>query len=168
MESPLISQEMSKEVPDVLYHYTDSDGLKGILTSGKIWATDIHYLNDKSEIQLAFRFIRNEIETQKKGTDKKRTDEELDLMLEALSVVEEVNMSVTSFTENGDQLSQWRGYSEIGSGYSIGFYSAELLNNISRNGIHHLLPCIYDEKTQVQMVKELVNSTPVIKYKIRS
>ena len=53
MESPLISQEMSKEVPDVLYHYTDSGGLKGILSSGKIWATDIHYLNDKSEIQLA-------------------------------------------------------------------------------------------------------------------
>ena len=165
MEPPVISQEMPERVPDILYHYTDSDGLIGILTSGKIWTTEIHYLNDKSEIQLAFKYIRNEIESQKKGKDKMRTDEELDIMLEALSVVEEVNMSVASFTENGDQLSQWRGYSEVGNGYSLGFYGQELLKNINRNPNYRLLPCIYDEDIQLQMVEELINTTPVLNVK---
>jgi len=161
-EAPIIFKEMSREVPNILYHYTDSDGLRGILTSGKIWTTEIHYLNDKSEIQLAFKYIRNEIEAQKKGNDKVRTDEELDLMVESLNVVEEMNMSVASFTENGDQLSQWRGYSEVGNGYSLGLYGHELLNNIRKDINYRLLPCVYDEKIQMQMVKELVNLTPVL------
>ena len=146
MEPNIISEELSKEIPDILYHYTNSDGLNGILNSGKIWTTEIHYLNDKSEIQLAFKYIRNEIESQKQGTDKTRTDEELDIMLESLGVAEEINVSVTSFTENGDQLSQWRGYSEIGIGYSLGFYGQELLKNVSKQKNYRLVPCIYDEQ----------------------
>jgi hypothetical protein len=31
------------------YHYTDAAGLIGILTSHRLWATDIRFLNDPSE-----------------------------------------------------------------------------------------------------------------------
>ena len=165
MEPDMISQEVSNEIPDLLYHYTNSAGLSGILNSGKIWTTEIHYLNDKSEIQLAFKYIRNEIESQKKGTGKTRTDEELDIMSESLSIAEEINVSIASFTENGDQLSQWRGYSEIGNGYSLGFYGKELLKKVTRDKNYHLVPCIYDERIHLSMVKELVDLTPVLDIK---
>ena len=165
MEPDVISQELSKEIPDILYHYTNSVGLSGILNSGKIRTTEIHYLNDKSEIQLAFKYIRKEIESQKQGKDKTRIDEELDIMIESLGIAEEINVSIASFTENGDQLSQWRGYSEIGNGYSLGFYGRELVKNLSNTKNYLLVPCIYDEQTHLRMVKELVDLTPVLDIK---
>jgi hypothetical protein len=165
MGSDVISQELLKEIPDILYHYTTSAGLSGILSSGKIWTTEIHYLNDKGEIQLAFKYIRDEIESQKAGVNKTRTDEELDIMLEALRIAEEINVSIASFTENGDQLSQWRGYGEIGNGYSLGFYAQALLKTVQSHTNFHFLPCIYEEQTQLKMVKELVDATPVLDIK---
>ena len=36
---------------DVLYHYTTSEGLLGILRDDKLWATDIFHLNDSSEFE---------------------------------------------------------------------------------------------------------------------
>lgn len=161
----IISQKMSAEVPEKLYHYTNSTGLIGILTSGKIWTTKIHYLNDKSEIQLAFKYIRAEIESQRNGHRKTRTNEELDIMVEVLDIVEEINISVASFTAKGDQLSQWRGYGNIGHGYSLGFYGQELMNTVNNNKNYQLVPCVYDEQEHFQMIKELVDTAPVINVK---
>jgi hypothetical protein len=42
-----------------LYHYTTIEGLKGILESEEIWATDVDYLNDGSEYVYAERFIED-------------------------------------------------------------------------------------------------------------
>ena len=36
--------------PEVLYHYTSGAGLLGIITSHELWASDVFYLNDPSEI----------------------------------------------------------------------------------------------------------------------
>ena len=36
--------------PQILYHYTDESGFKGILTSGQLWLTDILTLNNPSEL----------------------------------------------------------------------------------------------------------------------
>ena len=95
----IISEILDTKVPKSLFHYTSSDGLMGIIRSNKIWTTKIHYLNDKSEIQLAFKHIRNEIESQKNSQNKTRSDEELDTMTEILNSIEVINVSVTSFTE---------------------------------------------------------------------
>jgi hypothetical protein len=46
MYSPLLGNE---DFPATLYHYTSVDGLLGILRSKRIWATDIRFLNDRSE-----------------------------------------------------------------------------------------------------------------------
>jgi hypothetical protein len=158
----IISEILNTKVPGLLFHYTSSLGLMGIIKSNKIWTTKIHYLNDKSELQLAFEYIRNEIESQNKGIDKTRTDEELNNMIEALNSIGVINVSVASFTEFGDQLSQWRGYCEIGQGYSIGFNGQKLMDHVAKSENYRLVPCVYDEKKHLQMVKEFVNSAPVI------
>jgi hypothetical protein len=158
----VISRILNTGVPNSLYHYTSSAGLMGIIKSNKIWTTKIHYLNDKSEIQLAFKHIRNEIDSQKNGKGKTRSDEELNAMMEILESVEGINVSVASFTEVGDQLSQWRGYCEIGDGYSIGFNGKKLMEHVDKSENYRLVPCVYEEKKQLEIVKELVNSAPVI------
>jgi hypothetical protein len=40
--------------PEIVYHYTDDNGLRGILDSGRLWLTDIFSLNDPSELIHGF------------------------------------------------------------------------------------------------------------------
>jgi hypothetical protein len=145
-EKSMISQIVETEVPENLYHYTSSTGLMGIIGTevshtGKIWATKIHYMNDGSELQYGFEQIRKEIEVQKEYLCKdievldgyrKRTTDELNDMLSALERVEQINIGVVSFTTEGDQLSQWRGYCKIGNGYSLCFSGEKLWASIEK------------------------------------
>jgi hypothetical protein len=43
-----------REVPPVIYHYTNDLGLRGILETGVFWLTDIFNLNDPSELRHGF------------------------------------------------------------------------------------------------------------------
>src|SRR5215208_1546206 len=115
----IIDKLSSIGVPDLLFHYTTSAGLVGIIETGKIWLTKIQYTNDKSELCLALEQIRTEIDLQQQGMEKTRREEELDAMCKALHGAPTVNVGVASFTKEDDQLSQWWGYCEIGKGYSL-------------------------------------------------
>jgi hypothetical protein len=156
----LIIDLFSQDVPELLYHYTNMTGLMGIIKSRQIWTTKIQYLNDKSELKLAFDYIRYEINQQIKGIGKNQSDEELNNKISALNGIDTLNISVASFTEEGDQLSQWRGYTEFGNGYSLGFYGQELKNRAEKLG-YYLVPCIYDKPTHRELIRELINSTRV-------
>lgn len=48
-------ESLLNEKPDneILYHYTDQNGLCGIIVSKKVWATNIYYLNDSEEFKAA-------------------------------------------------------------------------------------------------------------------
>ena len=48
-----MSTPVSQQYPELL-HYTTLDGLRGILCSGCLWATDAAFLNDSSEIRHFF------------------------------------------------------------------------------------------------------------------
>ena len=161
----IIEQILSEKIPSFLYHYTTSAGLKGIIKSGNIWTTKTQYLNDKLELKLTFDYICEEIKQQKKGIERTRTDEELNNMVESLECIQDVNISVASFTKNGDLLSQWRGYCNIGSGYSLGFDGPMLQKKVNEDQKYRLVPCVYEEETQKQKVKELVDKTSVVNVK---
>jgi hypothetical protein len=156
----IVKQKFDAQIPDLFFHYTTSLGLVGILESGKIWTSKILYMNDTSEVQLAIDCINNEINLQRKGIGNTRTEKELDIMSSAIEHIETVNVSVTSFTELGDQLSQWRGYSDIGNGYSLGFDAAKLRERVHDINGYYLLPCIYEEEEQKQLAKEIVDCYP--------
>jgi Protein of unknown function (DUF2971) len=103
-----------KGTPTRLYHYTNAHGLLGILKSKALWATDVHLLNDRWELTYGHDFIQRFLEernTKLSGifTDKMPPDKH------------EASLYSTCFCENGDLLSQWRGYSGKADGYSIAF-----------------------------------------------
>lgn len=45
-------EDRQKSVPKMLYHYTNTAGLAGILASNSLWATDAQYLNDTREVRF--------------------------------------------------------------------------------------------------------------------
>ena len=50
MERVTISLPESARSTSAIYHFTDPNGLIGILSSDELWATDIWFLNDSSEL----------------------------------------------------------------------------------------------------------------------
>jgi hypothetical protein len=116
-------QDLAEEVPPaIIYHYTTDLGLKGILETGQIWLTDIFHLNDPSEISHGVSHA-DEILGKKgeKGPRESGVFAKLfhEFLLNGIQHV--AQFFVCSFSANGDDLGQWRGYADNGRGYSLGF-----------------------------------------------
>jgi hypothetical protein len=149
--------------PDgLLYHYTDQKGLLGILESKQLWATHYRYLNDTSEGKIARELLFDEL---KRSSDE--SDEGVISQGERiLSEITSQDVYVTSFSEKGNLLSQWRAYSGKSGGYSIGFspnylktIGAHFIKNIS--GPHYtpdnpLIQCQYFNDDVEKQLKEKI------------
>lgn len=119
----------------VICHYTDLSGFKGIIESNGFWATNLSFLNDKSElihgVECAIRaldflsdddFYPNWKVDFKDSADYLRRFEINDLF-------------VICFCREPDLLSQWRGYGGSQQGVSIVFDESELLNLLRRSAL---------------------------------
>lgn len=143
-----------------LYHYTDQNGFMGIFLNQELWASKIQYLNDEKEYSLALdlaeAYLKKLIEKEKNRALRMR----LAYYLEITPYIKNQNVCVCSLTENGDLLSQWRGYSRALGGYSIDFNVFALESFIRLQGFE-LVQCIYDaqkqEKKIVDMIETLVS-----------
>lgn len=133
-----------------LYHYTDSAGLLGILvypekfkgaptgmTFGTLWATDANYLNDSEEVTYGSKILAEELENEADAPG--QTPVVSTKLRELADDVRENRFDMTwhkeaqqavpyvaCLCEDGDLLSQWRGYGDGGGGYAIGFNPATL------------------------------------------
>lgn len=63
---------------------------------------------------------------------------------------------VTSFSEQRDLLSQWRGYCSQGGGVCIGFDKDMIQKFCDRNG-YHLSKCLYSHKEQEDIISKLLD-----------
>ena len=130
-------QLVSNNYPE-LFHYTSLEGLKGIMESGTLWATNARHLNDSSEFQLMWKAIqpkleeyfnenvmRNREQYPQNQVDLKgyiAQDAQTFLQIFRNILTEElIEPHVTSFTTHEDEynrenglLSQWRGYGNDG------------------------------------------------------
>ena len=55
---------LHRKRPRYLYHYTNAQGLLGMLQSNRIWATNSRFMNDPTEIGYATRLVREVIESE--------------------------------------------------------------------------------------------------------
>lgn len=110
-----------KPAPKLIYHYTDQNGLLGILRTKSIWATHVRYLNDLQEIKAgedAFRQVIRELAASHPNAD----DDESKIEA-ALDAIKRCDIYVASFSaaNDGDSLSLWRAYGVRGVSFSLGF-----------------------------------------------
>jgi hypothetical protein len=120
---------------DLLFHYTSGAGLKGILETSAFFATDVQFMNDTQELVGAIKFLRDWVEersavyrdarTRPQGVPEIAADrwEYITSMADATSNERSLDMTqafAVSFCEDGDLLSQWRGYAAA-DGYALGF-----------------------------------------------
>lgn len=142
----------------VLYHYTDSNGLLGILDCKQFWATDFRFLNDGKEIYYGIDILLECLLCEPnsgglRGLFLKRLKEKVEAVRSNIEKSIDFRAYVACFCSDGDLLSQWRGYANYGAGYSIGF-SRKFLGEISGC---RLLAVEYDGERQRQRYREAIN-----------
>lgn len=167
---------MEMEPPPRLYHYTSQLGLLGILSSRTMWCTRIHYLNDSTEFAYALGLLKNAIQLRRHRVEATKQQMNLtkqhmnltkqqmnltpvfdvfDAMSKGIESLSRIHVHVACFSEDGDALSQWRGYCRTGSGFSVGFDSSQLVNAADRQSCF-IAPCVYDPQRQSQLVDQLM------------
>lgn len=104
--------------PEVVYHYTTVDTMMKIVTSRKIWATSISYLNDSLEGEHFLRMVRQRLPGLLSRYQ--LNDTVLNKLSDGPKPVES-RPFVASFSSEGDSLPQWRSYCPQGNGVAIGF-----------------------------------------------
>lgn len=151
-----------------LHHYTNVAGMRGILESSSLWASDARYLNDATELLYAVRLIDDVAEKVVRSFD---TGESFTARLphrrgfaRNLFINEEFTQFdargpvpfVASLCEDDDLLSQWRGYAKNDLGYSLGFSSHSLTPRGALPRQTFLRKVIYDPDQQRRHVRTIV------------
>lgn len=134
-----------------LYHYTGTAGLIGIVQSRKLWATDYRHLNDRKEYQIGARLLQHELRNSKLK-ERQRNH------FERLVADTQKACFVLSFSERGNQLSQWRAYCPGGNGYALGFCQSNALFSAATQHSFNLIRCVYDRRRQQELCRYLVES----------
>lgn len=153
----------ARPLPSEIWHYTNADGLIGILKSGLIWSTQISCLNDT----LEQRYFGNLAHAALKVLQAQNTDQRLAVLLrianEALSNRDFTTAGrfVACFSEVEDDLSQWRGYGGGECGYAIGFRTDGILEAVKARPGALLLPMNYDDKAQEFLVNDVLRVAQV-------
>ena len=152
-------QETSRD--KLLFHYTSQTGLLGIIEEKAIWATNILYLNDGAELRYAAGLAHNEIRELRKSLRGEDIDflNEVEYKLTHITEYDGFGIFVCSFSKNGDQLSQWRGYCPHGGGFSIRFdFLSPMYAHVEKQGFS-LFDCEYDTTRQEEYVRQLLTQS---------
>ncbi|WP_439850014.1 DUF2971 domain-containing protein [Pseudomonas syringae] len=156
-----------------LHHYTDVNGLTGIIQRRALWATDIGFLNDSQEMFAGIDLIRRRcdyISTMEIPHEPLQHafsgffDKIPEFVKNNLT---KRNTYIISFSKAGDNLRQWMSYCPKNAGYSIEFDSQKILvdGQVEREKkvVCRLEEVDYHEKkiNEILMIKEITGSADV-------
>jgi len=151
----IFSPVLYETPPPLLYHYTDQNGLLGIIKKNEIWATHHQCLNDTQEFLHAKGLIRGEIDRLCESANS-----DIRSLLEAMRTTldgkgnEDVNLYIASFSEDGDSLPQWRAYGGQTAGFALGFWGGRLVLPER----FRMRRCIYNPEKQSEVVQHIVTA----------
>lgn len=138
----------------LLYHYCDATAFESIIQTNKLWLSPFRYSNDSEEGIRAQKLLFQL--AQRYGLSK----EQITQFREALDSLPTFHDCYgLCLSEDGDLLSQWRGYAADGAGFAIGFSPERLRelppsnadNNAAKQMIGPVLHQVaYDEETQIR------------------
>lgn len=143
-----VAAPKAEAVADIIYHYTNAPGLEGIVRSNRLWATDVSFMNDATELTygrpLLLAAVRGKVASTKLRVTRELLNRFEHEYLE--SPVTYASLAATCFCEEGDLLSMWRAYG-TGGGYAVGFNAATL----------HARKIVYDPLEQRKQIDDVLD-----------
>ena len=143
----------------ILYHYCGLDAFLSIIKNSTLWLSDIRKSNDYLECVYCRDKINEKIRVFLE--DDKEALEAWDF---GYNINSDLSMDMISyvacFSENKDQLSQWRGYADNGAGIAVGF-SRESFADLKEAAPSHISfrKVIYDEKEQEKFIERIARES---------
>jgi len=160
----VIGEILKEEPPGApLYHYTTLYGLRAILDSGTMWASDLGFLNDPEEITYGATVIHGHVSKRLERSPDPIGKAACNSILEATGFRRDSwnapysRCFAFSLSEADDLLSQWRGYAPNQDGVSIGFSSKALVAQAEAQWFK-FIRCRYEPKEQEALVDRLVET----------
>jgi hypothetical protein len=143
--------------PRRLYHYTTLRGLLGITASHSLWASDVRYMNDASELSYAAELVSEVVTETLSEVDNEVLRPALPGRPGFANAFEYgARPFVACFCEEEDLLSQWRGYRASETGYSLGLDLSTLANFGDLPPNTYLRKVVYDSDEQRKEVRDVV------------
>lgn len=129
-----------------LYHYCSNASFLSIISTHKVWASEFTLSNDL----LEGKWIRQVVQSY---CDEKNIDFfKRNILLEQLDhLIAFIGGAGICLSQEGDLLSQWRAYSDNGSGLSIGFDQSCF--GVEGSPLPTLKQVIYDPDVQKQLIQ---------------
>ncbi len=121
-------------LPVGLAHYTTLDGLSGIVQTGKLWASNVSFLNDNREVQHGLEASLAAIPMLSVEAKYKVWRKSLQRAAKDLEEGKLPDTYAVCFCQEGDLLSQWRGYGGAEQGVSVIFDRKKLELMLKKNG----------------------------------
>ena len=140
---------VSSSHPNIVYHYTSLEGLIGIIENRSVWMTDFGYLNDRQELNHGIDLVSNSLD-KILNTDIQPDVKELIIEWKNKINKDPNRICITSFSSDGDSLSQWRAYGPVAIGFSVN----DLLLHVE-DGMFQQVE--YDFKTQEKLIDIYLN-----------
>lgn len=144
----------------ILYHYCSNSSFVSIIRSHEIWASEFTLSNDAMEGKWLRRVVEETLET----TDLTFFEQSTALNLYD-GMLSNLGAAGICLSENGDLLSQWRAYSENGSGVCIGFQKTAFGDG---SGLPSLQRVEYDEARQRSMIQPTIEEIVSVLKAVRS
>ena len=146
-------------VPAFLHHYTTIDGVQGIIESGSLWASDVGFMNDSSELSYSTALINEVVVATFAEVDDPELKALLPTTVRATSLFDrKTRPLITSFCEDGNLLSQWRAYGPGAASASLGFDLSFAAHPTRLPANTYLRKVLYDEAEQRDIVQAIVAS----------
>jgi hypothetical protein len=118
--------------PSFLWHYTDINGLLGIVREGVLRFSDARFLNDRTEQAYGRDVIKKVLAEEARAVAEMYPgkDELPTILTLAQGMLDPgalgSRLYLCSLTEEPDSISQWQRYGADGRGYCLGFQSGKL------------------------------------------
>ncbi|MDD5929569.1 MAG: DUF2971 domain-containing protein [Spirochaetales bacterium] len=137
---------------DKLYHYTDFNAMRGIITNGEIWLWNLRRMNDREEMQYFIKELKIAVKKQLQNSEYDCMEK---LFSNNLKDFDKLSSYAACFSEYADDAAQWARYAKNGMGVCIAF-NKELLSKIGDEGRTPLCRVNYSRNCdELEIVKEI-------------
>jgi hypothetical protein len=157
MANAVLDEFYPNPIPPVeLYHYTTSEGLKGIIETNSLRCGEAAYMNDGSEIVYAHGVVRNVLEEfmrDKSDEDRNRANKIWNILQEQAGYFRPV---IFCLCQEDNLLNQWRDYGRDIVPYSIALSPQQLIAQGYWNFVAMLFPMIYNHDEQITLTRALI------------
>jgi hypothetical protein len=154
------------ELNQPLYHFTDVNGLQGILNTRSLWASLATSLEDTSEIKYALELAKKILQQSLVSGNSTFLNEVIPFLNPGNSLIENtlgLKTYVVSFRKNVNESAHWKKYGREGKGFAIAF----ALKPLIIPGILPL-PVLYDTTAQEKLLRDFIDSNAKLYAKLKN